>query len=319
VTRIGIAGAGAWGLALARAAERAGSTPAPWSRRGDFRAEGFAVTGDDAALSDVDMLLLTIPAQELAGVAARLAPNLAPDLPLVICAKGIARPGAVLLSDALARAAPGRPIAILSGPTFAAEIAKGLPAAVTIACHDATVAHRIAHALGGAAFRPYVSTDPVGVQLGGAAKNVIAIACGIVAGRQAGENARAALMTRGLAEMARLGRAMGARPETFAGLAGLGDLSLTATSATSRNFRLGVILGEGQTLAQALARIDGVVEGVATAQAVVELAARHGVDMPISAAVAAIVEQGADIGATIAELLARPFKSENAESHLEGA
>jgi glycerol-3-phosphate dehydrogenase (NAD(P)+) len=150
------------------------------------------------------------------------------------------------------------------------------------------------------------------VQLGGATKNVIAIACGIAAGIDIGENARAALMTRGLAEMARLGRAMGARPDTFAGLAGLGDLSLTATSVTSRNFHLGLMLGRGESLATARDRIKGVVEGVATAQAVVELAAGHGVDTPISAAVAAIVEHGADIHRTLAELLARPFKSETA-------
>jgi glycerol-3-phosphate dehydrogenase (NAD(P)+) len=312
MSRIGIAGAGAWGLALASAAARAGAIPVLWSRRGDFTSGAFAVSGESAVLADIDMLLLTVSAQELAVVAARLAPTLAPGLPLVICAKGIARPGNRLLDDVLAEAAPGRPIAVLSGPTFASEVTLGLPAAVTIASRDAALAGRIAQALGSAAFRPYVSTDPVGVQLGGATKNVIAIACGIVAGRRAGENARAALMTRGLAEMARLGRAMGAQPETFAGLAGLGDLSLTATSATSRNFRLGLALGSGETLAGARAHIEGVVEGVATAQAVVELAARHGVDMPISGAVAAIVEHGADIGRTIAELLARPFKSETA-------
>jgi glycerol-3-phosphate dehydrogenase (NAD(P)+) len=312
VTRVGIAGAGAWGLALASAAGRAGSTPILWSRRGDFAAAGFIVRGDDGALAEVDMLLLTVSAQELAGVTKRLAPSLAPGLPLVICAKGIARPGNRLLDDVLAEVAPGRPVAILSGPTFASEVAQGLPTAVTIASRDASLASRIAHSLGSASFRPYVSTDPVGAQLGGATKNVIAIACGIVAGRKVGENARAALMTRGLAEMARLGRAMGAKPETFAGLAGLGDLSLTATSPTSRNFRLGLILGQGETLTNARAHIEGVIEGVATAQAVVELAARHQIDMPISTAVAAIVEQGADIGATIAELLARPFKSETA-------
>src|SRR5262249_4933954 len=153
-------------------------------------------------------------------------------------------------------------------------------------CADTAVAARLADMIGSAAFRPYVSDDVVGVQLGGAVKNVIAIACGIVAGRRLGENARAALMTRGLAEMARLGRAMGARAETFAGLAGLGDLSLSATSPTSRNFRLGQLLGGGATLAEARAAIQGVVEGVATAAALVALAADHGVEMPISSAVA---------------------------------
>ena len=297
-------------MALASATRRAGSVPVIWSRRGSFSADGFAVSGDAATLGMVDMLLLVVSAQELPAVAEQLAPHLAPSLPLVICAKGIARPGNRLLDDVLSAAAPGRPIAILSGPTFAGEVVRALPTAVTIASHDKALAQRIATALGSATFRPYVSTDPVGVQLGGATKNVIAIACGIVAGREAGENARAALMTRGLAEMTRLGRAMGARPETFAGLAGLGDLSLTATSPTSRNFRLGLALGRGESLTAARSHITGVVEGIDTAEAVVELAQRHGVEMPISAAVAAIVEHGADIARTIAELLARPFKSE---------
>ena len=312
MSRIGIAGAGAWGLGLAHAAERAGSTPVIWSRRGDATGGKFTVSGDAETLSGVDMLLLTVSAQEMAVVAERLEPHIASALPLIICAKGIARPEYRLLDDVLEEILPGRPVAVLSGPSFAEEVVKGLPTAVTIASRDAALAERIALAIGSASFRPYVSTDPVGVQLGGAVKNVIAIACGIVAGRALGENARAALMTRGLAETARLGRAMGANPETFAGLAGLGDLSLTATSASSRNFRLGFALGQGASVAEAAAHITGVVEGVATAQAVVALAVRHDVEMPISAAVAAIVEHGADIAQTMVGLLARPFKTETA-------
>jgi len=312
VTRIGIAGAGAWGQGLAHAARRAGSTPVIWSRRGDAASGEFTISGDAKILADVDMLLLTVSAQELAATAERLEPSLADSLPLIICAKGIARPEYRLLDDVLEEILPGRPVAVLSGPSFAEEVVKGLPTAVTIASRDAAVAERIAVAMGSASFRPYVSTDPVGVQLGGAVKNVIAIACGIVAGRALGENARAALMTRGLAETARLGRAMGANPETFAGLAGLGDLSLTATSVSSRNFRLGLALGQGGSVAEAAAHITGVVEGVATAQAVVALAARHAVEMPIAAAVAAIVEHGADIADTMVSLLARPFKTETA-------
>lgn len=310
MSRVGIAGAGAWGLALAAAAQRAGAETVLWSRRGSFTAGHVAVSGRDADLSAADILLLVCSAQELDAVLHRLAPHLATTLPLVICAKGIARPGHRMLDAVAAEAAPGRPIAILSGPTFAGEVSAGLPTAVTIASTQRAVAEQVARLLGSASFRPYVSTDPVGVQLGGALKNVIAIACGIVAGRALGENARAALMTRGLAEIARLGRAMGARPETFAGLAGLGDLSLSATSPSSRNFRLGLALGRGEPLTTARQAISGVVEGVATAGAAVELAARHGVEVPISAAVAAIVEQGADIGRTMAELLARPFRSE---------
>ncbi len=311
MTRIGIAGAGAWGLALAGAAQRAGSTPLIWSRRGPAAAPGFAFAAPDATgIGALDMLLLAVPAQELGAVAAGLAPYLKPDLPLVICAKGIARPGDRMLDAVVAEALPGRPIAILSGPSFAAEVARNLPTAVTIASRDADLARRIVTALGSATFRPYASSDPLGVQLGGAVKNVIAIACGIVAGRGLGENARAALMTRGLAEIARLGRAMGANPETFAGLAGLGDLSLTATSPSSRNFRFGLALGEGRSVPEARGAIRGVIEGASTAAAVVALAVRYGVDTPISAAVAAIVERGAAIERTMAELLARPFKNE---------
>jgi glycerol-3-phosphate dehydrogenase (NAD(P)+) len=311
MTRIGIAGAGAWGMALAHAARRAGSEPVIWSRRGAVSGD-FPVSGDAIVLETTDMLLLTVSAQEIAALAERLEPHIRPSLPLTVCAKGIARPEHRLLDDVLEEILPNRPVAILSGPSFADEVVKGLPTAVTIAARDAALAERIAMAMGSASFRPYVSTDPVGVQLGGAIKNVIAIACGIVAGRKLGENARAALMTRGLAETARLGRAMGANPETFAGLAGLGDLSLTATSTSSRNFRLGLALGQGASVAEAAAHITGVVEGVATAQAVVALANRHKVEMPISAAVAAIVEHGADIGETMAGLLARPLKTETA-------
>ena len=187
-----------------------------------------------------------------------------------------------------------------------------MPTAVTIASHDLALARNLVEALGSASFRPYVSNDPTGVQIGGAIKNVIAIACGIVAGRGLGENARAALMTRGLAEIARLGRALGAEPETLAGMAGLGDLVLSATSPTSRNFRLGAALGRGTPLQHALAEIPGVVEGVETAPAVVALAARYGVEMPISEAVSAIVAGRGDIDAAIGDLLARPFKSETA-------
>jgi glycerol-3-phosphate dehydrogenase (NAD(P)+) len=312
VTRIGIAGAGAWGLALAHAAIRAGSVPVLWSRRGPFAAEDLSVTGDPATLEHLDMLLFACSAQELAAVAGHLAPHIGPHVPLVICAKGIARPEDRLLSEVVEDILPGRPVAVLSGPSFAHEVARGLPTAITVACADPAVAERITKALGSANFRPYVSTDPVGVQLGGAIKNVIAIGCGIVAGRAIGENARAALVSRGLAETARLGRAMGADPATFAGLAGMGDLNLTATSTTSRNFRLGFLMGQGKTLAQATAEIEGVVEGIASAQAVVALAERYGVEMPISSAVAAIIEHGADIDRTIAGLLSRPLKSETA-------
>jgi glycerol-3-phosphate dehydrogenase (NAD(P)+) len=298
-------------MALAAAARRAGTIPAIWSRRGNFTRDEFDITGDDRALGAIDLLLLAIPAQEMEAVAKRLAPNIAPALPIVACAKGIVHPGDRLLEDVLAEALPARPFAVLSGPSFAAEVMRSLPTAVTVASRDAQLAQRVAVALGSPTFRPYISDDPMGVQLGGAVKNVIAIACGIVAGREAGENARAALMTRGLAEMARLGQAMGAKRDTFAGLAGLGDLSLTATSPTSRNFRLGMALGRNVDVATARAGIDGVIEGMATAPAVVAMAGRKGVEMPISAAVAGIL-RGDDIGMTMTELLARPLRIETA-------
>jgi glycerol-3-phosphate dehydrogenase (NAD(P)+) len=201
---------------------------------------------------------------------------------------------------------------VLSGPNLAGEVARGLPAAATLAAEDKALADRLAEALGGKTFRPYLSPDPVGAQVGGAVKNVIAIACGIVAGRALGDNARAALITRGLAEVVRLGRAKGARPETLMGLSGLGDLTLTCTSMGSRNYSLGRALGEGQSLDEIMAARRSVAEGVFSAQAVVALAARHGIEMPISQGVDAILNQGAGIEETIAALLARPFKIETA-------
>ena len=302
------------GLALAVAARRAGADIVVWSRRdgaqGPLEAE-IPVSADATVLEFIDALLLVVPAQELKATALRLTPHLAADLPLVICAKGLARPGDSLLDSVLAEILPGRPLAVLSGPTFAAEVARGLPAAVTIASRSAALASRLSQSLGSPGFRPYASTDIVGVQLGGALKNVIAIACGIVAGRGLGENARAGLMTRGLAEMARLGARDGRATGNFAGLAGLGDLALTATSPTSRNFRLGLLLGRpgrwirrgAKSLASSKAwrppaRGRSCPDGTES-------------ETPISAAVAAIIDDDADIDHTIGALLARPFKTEH--------
>ena len=321
--RIGIVGAGAWGTALAVVAREAGRDVVLWARRENL-ARAIAETGrnpdyltdielgpriaatpDPAEAADADALLLAVPAQAVRGTCALLAPHLAPAVPVAVCAKGIERESAKTMSEVAGEALPANPTAILSGPTFAAEVARGQPAAVALACRDIEIAERLAGALATPAFRPYHSDDVAGAEIGGAVKNVLAIACGIVEGRGLGENARAALITRGLAEMTRLARARGGRTETMMGLAGLGDLTLTCASRTSRNYSYGVALGTGRT-----AEGGAVVEGVATGAAAVRLAARHGVEMPIAEAVAAILHDGADIDAVIAGLLARPRRAE---------
>jgi glycerol-3-phosphate dehydrogenase (NAD(P)+) len=271
-------------------------------------------TADMAALGDVDIALLAVPAQSVRGVAGMLNGILSVDACIVICAKGIEQGSGALLSEVVAETLPGNPVAVLSGPTFASEVARGLPAAVTIASVDRPVAADLVETLGSQTFRPYASDDVIGAEIGGAVKNVIAIACGITEGRRLGENARAALITRGLAEITRLCVAKGGRAETMAGLSGLGDLILTCTSPTSRNYALGVSLGRGETLADALAARRTVVEGVATAAAVAALAARLRVETPIASAVAAVLHRGADIDTTIAALLSRPFRAETGDA-----
>jgi glycerol-3-phosphate dehydrogenase (NAD(P)+) len=263
-----------------------------------------------AEAADADVVLLATPAQHLREITTVLSARLAPGVPVVICTKGIERDSCALMSEIVAEVLPGTPLAVLSGPTFAAEVARGLPTAVTLACADAELGARLVRVLGNPRFRPYLADDLVGPQIGGAVKNVLAIACGITIGRRLGDNARGALITRGLAEMVRLGLAMGAKVETMIGLSGLGDLTLTCNSAQSRNTSLGIALGEGEALQHVLARRRAVTEGVATAAAVVKLARRHAVEMPISEAVDAIVNHGADIDAMIEGLLARPFTEE---------
>jgi len=327
--RVLVVGGGAWGTALAVQAHRAGRRTALWVRdpglaeavnsgRGNpVYLPGVPIdpairaTGDLSAAADSDAVLLVVPAQHLGGVAAGLAPHLRPGVPVVLCAKGIEQGTGRLMSEVAAAVLPAaNPLAVLSGPTFAAEVARGLPAAVTLAASDPGLADRLAAALGSRTFRPYSSDDPVGVEVGGAVKNVLAIACGIVTGRRMGDNARAALITRGMAEVTRLAVRLGGRAGTLAGLSGLGDLVLTCSSPQSRNMSVGLALGEGRTLAQALAGKASVAEGVASAPAVVARAARAGVEMPICAAVDAILNRGAELDATIAALLDRPFKAE---------
>ena len=327
--RIAVVGAGAWGTALALVASRAGRHAILWAREHEVvesilkRRENaaflpgikldapFAVTGEfHAALEEVDAAILVVPAQHLRALLAQVARYVPPGATLVLASKGIEQDTGALLSEAVAEALPKHPLAILSGPTFAADVAKGLPTAVTVAAREPGLADAVAKALSGKTFRPYASGDPVGVEMGGAVKNVIAIACGIVVGRGLGENARAALLTRGLAEMTRLGLAKGAKAETFMGLSGLGDLALTCGSPQSRNMSLGIAIGQGKALSEVLGARRSVAEGVTTATAVVALAKRLGVDMPISSAVDAVLHHGADIAKTIDALLRRPLKAE---------
>ena len=327
-TRIGIIGGGAWGTALATAVRRAGCAATLWAREADVveainqRHEntgylaGVALDPENRATAELaeaaraDVLLLVAPAQHTRELTRNLAPSLEPGTALVICAKGVETGSGLLMSEVIAETLPGVPAAVLSGPSFAAEVARGLPTAVTLAAADMALAERLAAMIGSTNFRPYRGDDPVGAQIGGALKNVIAIACGVARGRGLGDNAGAALITRGLAEMARLGAALGARRETLMGLSGLGDLVLTCSHEQSRNFALGIAVGQGSFLDDYLAGRMTVAEGVASAQATVALAGRHGVEMPIAGAVDAVLNRGADIDAEIAGLLARPFKPE---------
>jgi len=325
---IAVVGAGAWGSALASVCCRPGNRVLLWGRDaglvatlnarhenpgylpGIALAEAIEATASLADLAPARLCLLVVPAQALRGVAQELAGVLGTDVPVVLCAKGIEAGSHKLMTEVAAETLPGRPLAVLSGPTFAAEVARGLPTAVTLASHDRDMAARLAVILGSRSFRPYLSDDPMGAEIAGAVKNVLAIACGIVAGRRLGDNARAALVTRGLAEMSRLALARGGKPETLMGLAGLGDLTLTCTATQSRNYSLGVALGEGMALERALAATRGVAEGRYSAAATVALARELGVEMPICEAVDAVVNGGADLESAIAGLLSRPFKAE---------
>jgi glycerol-3-phosphate dehydrogenase (NAD(P)+) len=268
----------------------------------------IAASGDAASVArGAEIVVLVVPAQYVRD-ACRMLAGVA--VPVAICAKGIEAGTGALMSEVVAAELPGAPVAVLSGPTFAAEVARGLPTAVTLATADAALGRRLVHALGTRHFRPYLSDDVAGAEIGGAVKNVLAIACGIVEGRGLGDNARAALITRGLAEMVRLAVAKGGRPETLMGLSGLGDLVLTCTGTQSRNYSLGVALGQSRTLKEVLAERRSVAEGVDSAAAATALAQRLGVEMPIAAAVDAILHRNAPIDDVIAALLSRPFKSE---------
>ena len=326
--RVGVIGGGAWGTALATVAARAGREVTLWARETDVvqsineRHENrrflpgvgldpaIRATGDLGEAARTDLLLLVTPAHNLAAIVDEMVQT-AEDLPPgVVCAKGIERQTGALMSEAVRRAAPKLPLAALSGPTFAREVATGLPAAVSLACEDARLGKAMVEALGGPAFRPYLTDDLVGVQVGGAVKNAIAIAAGIAVGRGLGDNARAAIVARGFAELTRLAAARGARPETLAGLSGLGDLVLTCTSDQSRNYTFGIALGRGESPLAVLDAREAVTEGVTSAPAIMTLAASLGVEMPIAGAVHAVLHRGSSVEDAIGGLLARPFKPE---------
>lgn len=326
--KIAVIGAGAWGTALAATLRRAGREVVLWAHERQVAAAiarshensvylpgvpldpAIAATADPACVADANAVLLVAPSQHLRAVCASLAPHWRAGTPAVICAKGIEQGSGALMSEAVADALPGVPVAVLTGPTFAIEVARGLPTAVTLACADSGLGAALVAAVGTQTFRPYLSDDLIGAQMGGAVKNVLAIACGIVDGRGLGDNARAALVTRGLAELMRLAVARGGRPETVMGLSGLGDLILTANSMQSRNMSLGAALGRGEALADVLGKRKSVAEGVYTASSVMGVARRLGVDMPICAAVDAVLHRGADLERTIGGLMARPFTTE---------
>ena len=267
-------------------------------------------TGDLHDLADCETLLLAVPAQHLRRTVAPL--ELPSSTPLIVCAKGIEQETRRLMSEAVSEAFPSNPLLVLSGPTFAREVAAGLPAAATLAGADADATAGLAASLASERFRPYTSDDVIGAQIGGAVKNVLAIACGISEGLGFGHNARAALVTRGLAELTRLCVAKGGRAETMTGLSGLGDLVLTCTSAQSRNYSLGLELGRGRSLQEALGERNSVAEGVHTAAAAGALAAEIGVDMPITDAVDAVLNRGAAIDRVVDALLSRPLRTETA-------
>jgi glycerol-3-phosphate dehydrogenase (NAD(P)+) len=322
--KIGVIGGGAWGTALAQVAARGDRPVVLWAREAEVvesvngahenqtflagikLSPAIRATGDVGELVGMDAILVVAPAQHVRTVLSGLDIG---GTPLVLCAKGI-EAGSKLLVGEVARAVqPDAPIAVLSGPTFAHEVARGLPTAVTLACEDEALRTKLAERLAGPAFRTYGSADVIGAEIGGAVKNVLAIACGVVEGAGLGQNARAALIARGFAEMTRFGVARGAQPETLAGLSGLGDLVLTCSSTASRNFSLGVGLGQGRSAAELMADRRTVAEGAFTAPVLQQAAADAGVDMPVCEAVCALLS-GKPVAAVIEALLSRPLKEE---------
>jgi glycerol-3-phosphate dehydrogenase (NAD(P)+) len=324
----GVIGGGAWGTALAQVCARAGMTVVLQAREAEvvegIRAnrenavflpgvkldEAIDVTTDLGDLSACDIILAVAPAQHLRSTLDALCPHVRDNLPILLCAKGVEQGTLQLMTQVLEETIPHASAAVLSGPSFAGEVARGLPTAVTLACPDEDLGRALAEAIATPTFRPYLSNDMIGAEAGGAIKNVLAIACGIVEGKGLGRSAHAALITRGFAEMTRMAEALGGKAETVAGLCGLGDLVLTCSSPQSRNMSVGLALGAGQSLEQALAGKLTVAEGVASAPAVRALARKLGVETPISEAVAAILAGEVGVDEAILGLLSRPIRTE---------
>jgi len=323
---IGVIGGGAWGTALAQVmAQNGAQSVTLWAREAEVveainhahenplflpgipLASSITATSAKDWFGDCEALLIVTPAQHVRAVLAEADVG---DTPLILCAKGIEAGTRLLMSEVARAVCPDAPISVLSGPTFAAEVARGLPTAITLACEDSMVAERLSARIAQPTFRPYLSTDVVGAEIGGAVKNVLAIACGVVEGAGLGQNARAALIARGFAEMTRFGLARGARIETLTGLSGLGDLVLTCSSTSSRNFSLGKGLGEGKPAASLMADRRTVAEGAFTAPVLREAARAVGVDMPVVEAVCALLNDEAGVSDIISALLARPIRSE---------
>ena len=327
-THFGVIGAGAWGTACAQALARAGREVTLWAREGELVAalngerrnpiylpgvpihEGIRATSELADLADCPAILSVVPAQHTRGVLQDLRTHLASGTPVVLCSKGIELGTRAFMSEVLADALPEAVPAVLAGPSFAIDVATGLPAAVTLACADEGVLEGLGACIASDTFRPYLSGDVLGAEIGGAVKNVLAIACGIVLGLGLGRSAHAAVIARGFAEMRRLGVALGCEPETLTGLCGLGDLVLTCSSEQSRNMSCGLALGRGESLDEIMGARRAVTEGVATAPALREMAAEAGVDMPICEVVAAIIAGEVAVGNAARQLLSRELRRE---------
>ncbi len=328
MTKVGVIGAGAWGTALACAARRAGNEVLLQAHEPEVAETinrshvnpaylpnvnldpNIRATENLGDITTCDVVLMVAPAQFVRATCQSLKKNWKAGTPLLICAKGIELNTGELMSEIVAEELPEAEIGILSGPTFAIEVANALPTACTLAMEDGARAMEIAKIVGSSRFRIYASDDVIGSQIGGAVKNVLAIASGMISGKGFGDNARAALITRGISELARLGVAKGAKPETLMGLSGMGDLTLTCNSMQSRNFSLGVALGQGEKLEDILKVRKAVTEGVYTARSVCRLAESLNVDMPICAAINRILNEDADINKEVDGLLSRPFKEE---------
>jgi len=328
VERLGVIGAGAWGTALASVGARAGMKTLVWALEeevvssintvhentvflsGIALPDGLVATSDMAEMADREAILLVAPAQHFRSVSKVLAEHLPRHVPVLICSKGIEVSTGKLMSEVLAETMPNNPVGVLSGPTFASETSKGLPSALTLAINDEALGRDLISSLGQSTFRPYFTTDVIGAQIGGAIKNVLAIACGIVAGLGLGENARAAVITRGLVEMQRFGLSRGAKTETMMGLSGLGDLILTCSSTQSRNMSLGKALGEGKTFEEIMAGRRSVAEGSHTVEIVHKIAEAEGINMPITHAVYQVLKEGASVDSVMDTLMIRPFTME---------